>query len=436
MKKPFLSFSFIIILTLNSFAQTTNIELSDYLSNFQYQKALEYIDSQEPTKDILEQKAFCYKTLGNYKEAIDILKTLSDEYPDDIKLKVDLATSYANTGKWQESINCYDSLICMDSTNSYFKVQKADMLYQQGNYTNALELYKTIYNEHKLINTIKRSAQCFERINQADSAMQYYSYAWEADSTDSFSAANLINLNLKKEYYGNGQLLSGIYIERDTTDKQINLLNALSYYMADLYEEAIPRLLKCHAAGDTSVIVNRSLGLCYYSLNDSYRAMKYLDTAFRQDTTNNNVLYCLAVSCNDMAYPEQAITYFQKLLNRTIPPNLTLYLYYRNLASAYSKTQKYQESIDNYGTAIKYGTENQKMNLYYTIGDIYIKRLDKNEKALEYFKLYRISLNAYLENEKIKEKPDEQEIKDTIEKIKHLDEYISNLEKEISKHKT
>ena len=431
--KKLLIVSLIFLFTENILSQDIDNELTSYIHNFQYQKALEYIEAQEPTKELLERKAFCNKVLGNYKETIEILKTLSDEYPDDRQFRVDLATAYANTGKLQESINCYDSLIHMDSTNSYFKIQKADLLYQQGNYKNALELYKTIYDQYGLTNMIKRSAQCFERINEPDSAMQYYSCAWKIDSTDSFSAANLINLNLKKEYYGNGQLLSEIYIKRDTTDKQINLLNALSYYMADLYEDAIPRLLKCHAAGDTSVIVNRSLGLCYYSLNDSYRAMKHLDIAFRQDTTNNNVLYCLAVSCNDMAYPERAITYFHKLLNRTIPPNLTLYLYYRNLALAYSKTSQYKESVDNYVNAINYGSDNQKMNLYYTIGDIYIKRIEDKKKALEYFKLYRISLDTYLENEKSKEKPDDQEIKETKEKIKHLDEYIVNLEKEAVK---
>ncbi|MBB4037139.1 tetratricopeptide (TPR) repeat protein [Dysgonomonas hofstadii] len=432
MKKPFIFLILLSSITSFLYSQQADSELLSYINNFQYQKALEYIDTQEPTKEIMERKAFCYKALGNYKDAIEILRELSAEHADDIRLKADLATCYANAGKLDESINCYDSLICMDSTNSYFKVQKAELLYQQGSFKKALELYQTIHSRDGLKNMIKRSAQCFEKINEPDSAIHYYSLAWETDSTDSFSAANLINLNLKKEQYGNGRLLSDIYMQRDSTDKQINLLNALSYYMSDLYEEAIPRLLKCHAAGDTSVIVNRSLGLCYYSLKESFKAMEFLDIAYRQDTTNNNVLYCLAVSCSEMAEPERAITYFHKLLDRTIPPDLTLYLYYRNLAQAYSKTDQYQESADNYATAIQYGTDNQKMNLYYTIGDIYVKRLRNNAEALKYFRLYKVSINAYLENEKTKPEPDKQEIKDTIEKIKHLEEYITNLEKEIN----
>jgi len=431
MKKHLILLIFFSFITSFLYPQQTDSELLSYINNFQYQKALEYIETQEPTKEILEQKAFCYKALGNYKDAIEILRELSDEYIDDIRLKVDLATSYANAGKLTESINCYDSLICMDSTNSYFKVQKAELLYQQGSFKKALELYQTIYNLDGLKNMIKRSAQCFEKINELDSAMRYYGMAWEVDSTDSFSAANLINLNLKREYYGNGRQLSNTYIQRDSTDKQINLLNALSYYMSDLYEEAIPRLLKCYEAGDTSVIVNRSLGICYYSLKESFKAMEFLDIAYRQDTTNNNVLYCLAISCSEMAEPERAISYFHKLLDRTIPPDLTLYLYYRNLAQAYTKTSQYQEAVDNYDKAIQYGNDNQKMNLFYTIGDIYIKRLKYKEKALEYFRLYRVSINAYLEKEKSNPEPDEQEIKITIDKIKHLDNFIVDLEKEI-----
>jgi len=432
MKKT-LILSGIILFSLSLFSQNNGDKLSFYLQNFQYAKALEYIDTQPPTKELIEQKAFCYRSLGNYKEAVILLDSLSAQYPDNVRLKTDLATCYDNMGKLQQSIDCYNDLIAIDSTNAYFKIQKADLLFRKSNYAEALDMYKILYNDYNFGNGIKRSAQCFEKMNLADSAMHYYGLAWERDSTDRFSAANLINLNLKSGHSGNGILLSDIYLSRDTTDKQINLLNGLSYYMADLYEEAITRLEKCYNDGDTSVIVNRSLGLSYYSLNDSYRAMKYLDAAFRQDTTNNNVLYCLAVSCNEMAEPERAVTYFHKLLDRTIPPDLTLYLYYRNLALAYSKINKYQEAIDYYDKAISYGGDNQQMNLYFTIGDIYIKRLDNKKKALDYFERYRISIDGYLDKIRKDPETEEKEIKDTLYKIKSLDEYIVNLKKEAAK---
>ena len=432
MKKLIIISIFYITFLSSLFSQSAKDEIGTYIQNFQYQKALNILEEMEATKENLEQKAFCYKALGRYKEAIGTLDSLVNNYPAQLQTLVDLATCYDYTGKLQESINCYDTLISRDSANVYFKLQKADLLYRKSDYQHALTIYKILNEEYDFKNAIKRSAQCFEKMNMIDSAMYYYDLAWSIDSTDNFSAANLINLNLKTEYYGNAIRLSDTFVEKDSTDKQINLLNALSYYMSDLYEEAVPRFLKCHADGDTSVIVNRSLGLCYYSLKESFKAMTFLDVAYRQDTTNNNVLYCLAISCSEMAEPERAITYFHKLLDRTIPPDLTLYLYYRNLASTYGKVKKYEETIDNYMNAINYGNDNQKMNLYYLIGDLYISKLDDKPKALEYFKLYRTSIGKYLEKEKNNPEPDQEEIKATIEKITHLEKYITDLEKEIA----
>nr|WP_255561834.1 tetratricopeptide repeat protein [Dysgonomonas sp. Marseille-P4677] len=166
-------------------------------------------------------------------------------------------------------------------------------------------------------------------------------------------------------------------------------------------------------------------------MNDSYNAQPFLEEAFRQDTTNNNVLYCLAVACNDMGEHKKAIPYFIKLLDRTIPPDLTLFLYYRNLASAYDKGAHYREAADTYTKALAYGGENQKMNLYYTIGNLYEHSIKDRKKALEYFTLYQISLADYIKELKNKEGVEPKEIEEAEFKAKHLDSHVSKLENEV-----
>lgn len=439
MKKTLLFLFVLFICNVNTFSQNTENKLSLYLQNYQYQQALDYIATQEPTKELLLQKALCYKALGMQKNSVEILQPLSDEYHKDIKIRTELALCYEAIGKRDESIACYDSLMVMDSTNVYFAMQKAELLYQQEKFKDALILYQNIYDDKGFLNCLKRSAQCFEKINEPDSAKHYYSIAWEKDSTDSFSAANLINLNLKTEHYGNAILLSDIYVQRDSTDKQINVLNALSYYFSDLYEEAIERFKKCHEAGDTSLVVNRSLGIALYSMKESYDAQPFLEAAYRQDTTNNNVLYCLAIVCNDMGEHKKSIPHFHRLLDRTIPPDLTLYLYYRNLGLAYWKGKREQEAVDTYTKALAYANDDQKMNLYYTIADLSEHSLNKKTEALEYFRLYKVSLIAYMGRlrEKLAKEPDDTDyqkgIKETEEKLKHLNTYIVDLEKEIAK---
>lgn len=433
MKKSIIILCCLLSCISHLFSQESQNLLSDYLRNYQYQKALDYIETQEQTKGLLIQKALCYKALGNYPKSLEILYPLSKEYTADLQIIAEMAACYEALSQRQAGVDCYDELIRLDSINVYFKMQKADLLYQQGKYKESLELFRHINKEHMMTNSLKRVGQCFEKINMPDSAMIYFKEAWEANPKDVFSAANLVNLCLKSGRSLEAVAYSDKYIETDTTDQQMNLLNALGYYMLDNYEVSIAKFEKCHQRGDSSLILNRSLGLAYYSLNDSYSAQPFLERAYEQDTTNNNVLYCLAVACNDMGEHKKAIPHFLRLLGRTIPPDLTLYLYYRNLGSAYDKGSYYQEAVDSYTTALKYGGENQQMNLYYMIGNIAENYLDDKSKALEYFRLYKVSLGNYLSNLREKEDVELKEIEETEFKVKHLDRHISKLEKEIVK---
>ncbi|MDR1504916.1 MAG: tetratricopeptide repeat protein, partial [Prevotella sp.] len=370
MKKLITILCYLLFCSCYLFSQNNQNPLPDYLRSFQYQKALDYIETQEQTKELLIQKALCYKALGNYQKSLEILYPLSKEYATDVQIITEMAVCYEALSQRQASVDCYDELIRLDSANVYFKMQKADLLYQQGKYKESLELFRYVSKEHMMTNALKRVGQCFEKMNIADSAMMYFKEAWEVNPKDGFSAASLVNLCLKSKRSLEAVSYSDMYMEADTTDQQMNLLNALSYYSIDDYETAITKFEKCYEKGDSSLIVNRSLGLAYYSLNDSYTAQPFLERAYEMDTTNNNVLYCLAVTCNDMGEHKKAIPHFLRLLDRTIPPDLTLYLYYRNLGSAYDKGSHYQEAVDSYTKALAYGGENQQMNLYYMIGNI------------------------------------------------------------------
>lgn len=435
MRKAIITSLLYILISLCLCSQNTQSILTDYLRNFQYQKALDYIETQDTTKELLVQKALCYKALGDYRKSLEILDPLSKEYNGDLQIMTEMAFCYEALSQRQLSIDCYDELIRLDSSNVYFKMQKGDLLYQQGKYQQSLDLFQHINKEYGMANALKRVAQCYEKLNIADSAMVYFKMAWDMNPNDDFSAANLVKLCFKNKRNFEAMDYSNSFLEKDTTNQQMNLLNALSYYSMDDYEEAIARFKKCYDKGDSSLVVLRSLGISYYSMNNSYDAQPLLEEAFRQDTTNNNVLYCLAVACNDMGEHKKAIPYFIKLLDRTIPPDLTLYLYYKNLASAYNKGSHYQEAVETYIRALTYAGDNQKMNLYYTIGNLFENSLNNKNKALDYFKLYRISLTDYLNNLKVKEGTNPKEIEEIQSKIKYLDLHISELEKGISELK-
>ncbi len=299
-------------------AQVEYSLIDDYIANYQFDKALKYIDSQEETKELLKQKALCYKGLDNYSKAIEVLKSLAQVDKDDLKLKSEMALCYQALSNWSGSLTCYNELISLDSLNVYYKIKRAEMLFRLEDYKAALSDYKMLSDKYGLTNMIKRSAQCFENINLPDSAIVYYTEAIKADTTDVFSIASLININIKLKNFGSAIQLSDDFVEKDSTNKQINLLNGLSYYGADFYDEAVLRFQRCYLNGDSSLVVNRSLGISYYSLGENEKAFPYLLKAYTQDTTNNRVLYCLGVVSNEMRNFNNSVIYFEKILEKTI----------------------------------------------------------------------------------------------------------------------
>ena len=416
-------------------AQVEYSLIDDYIASYQFDKALKYIDSQEETKELLKQKALCYKGLDNYSKAIEVLKSLSQVDKHDLKLKSEMALCYQALSNWSGSLTCYDKLISLDSLNVYYKIKRAEMLFRLEDYKAALSDYKMLSDKYGLTNMIKRSAQCFENINLPDSAIIYYTEALKADTTDVFSIASLININIKLKNFGAAIQLSDDFVEKDSINKQINLLNGLSYYGADFYEEAVHRFERCYLNGDSSLVVNRSLGISYYSLGENDKAFPYLLKAYTQDTTNNRVLYCLGVVSNEMRNFNNSVIYFQKILEKTIPSDMILYLYYRGLAKGYEGLEEYRNAAINYKEAAKYGQQNQNMYLYFTLGTIYDYELGEPSLALEYYVKYQNGLKNYLEKLKLKEdKEDAFEIKNVEASILSLNSHIGRLEKALTKN--
>lgn len=430
MKKLIILASLLTICVFSVFSQNTENNLAEFLKNYQYQKALEYIETQEPTKELLFQKALCNKALGEYPKAIFILELLDKEYKDDVQILSELAICYQAMANRKGSVECYDELIRIDSTNIYFKIQKAELQFQQGKYEDALSLFYNIYNQNNSPNTLKQIAQCYEMMNEVDSAMTYYRKTLSENPSDAFSTASLTNICLKEGLLPEGKSCSQAFMDRDTTNLQVNLLNALCYYASEEeYDEAIKRFTKCELRGDTGLILNRSIGTSYYMTKNYYYSELYLDKAFRQDTTNNTVLFALATSSMELGDHWKSTPLFSKLQNRIKPDSTLQYLCHKNLALSYQKGRQYKEAAETYIKSLDYARADSKMNIYYTIANIYDEQLDDPQNALTYYLPYRESLANYLATLNNRQERDEERIKDSEKRIKALDEHILELKK-------
>jgi len=403
--------------------------LKMYINNAQYSQAIKFIDRLEPSKELLFQKALCHRYLNNNSGAIEILTALSEEYPDDIPIMLQLAFCYDAISQYSKSIDCYDNLLRIDSTNTYFEVRKADLYYRAEKYSKALEIYTQIdqnYNPNYLARSI---AMCYEKLNQQEMAKFYYSKAWDLKEQDAYSANSLVKIQVKEGDYLFAHENSEKFIGMDSTNATMNALNAFVYYNLDFLDLAIERFEKCMQQGDSSLLVNRSLGFSYYLTGRDSLALPFLQQSLLQDTTNNNVLYILGkVNLKTGNYPE-AIECFIKLIENITPSNTLFYNSYKDLALSCEKNGEFDRAISAYTSTLRYAqNNNERMELYYSIANIYDKELKNYISAVSYYKQYRLALFNYQTSLK-----SEEEINDIESKLTSLDEYLKLLTEEAEK---
>ena len=403
--------------------QTGVDTLQIYLRNAQFRQAIEYIDRLEPTKDLLYQKALCYKNLNEYPSAIQILDNLSKAYPADIPVKLQLALCYEIASQYQKSIDCYNQLLMIDSTNTYFAAQKADLLYRSEKYTLAIAAYSQIDSTYNRNYIARGIAMCYEKLNQLDSAKVYYNKAWELNERDAYSANSLVKIQVKQNDFRSAYKNSEKFIKKDSTNATMNALNAYVYYMRDYYDIAIKRFQKCLQQGDSSLIVNRSLGFSYYLLDKDSLARPFLQQSFLQDTTNTYVLYALGKVNYKLGYYPEAVECFLKMIYKLIPSDVLAYDIYIKLGMAQDKNGAFDSALEAYYKALNYTQDNKdKMDLFFTMATITETELKNYEQAIVYYKQYRLSLFNYQTSLK-----DEKEIKEVEAKLTALDEHIREL---------
>ena len=413
------------------YSSITEIDtLQVFMQNAQYNQAIEFINQKEPTKEFLYQKALCYRHLNNNLQAIEILKLLTEEYPDDISFMLQLAYCYEVLAKYSKSIECYDNMLAIDSTNTYFEVRKADLLYRAEKYSLALDAYNRIdlsYNPNYLTRCI---AMCYEKLNQQELAKSYFSRAWELNEQDAYSANSLVKIQVKEENFTAAYVDSERFIKIDSTDATMNALNAFVYYNMDNYDTAIERFEKCVEQGDNSLLVNRSLGYSYFLTGKDSLALPFLQQAVLHDITNTNLLYILGkVNLKLGNYPE-AVNCFRNLIEKITTPNILFYNAHKDLAQAYENNKDFRKAVGSYNNALRFTDNNDnKMELLYPAATIADKELKEYNYALYLYKQYQVCLFNYLNSLQ-----DENDINETQSKLTALDEYINQLEAEVKKN--
>ncbi len=327
-------------------------------------------------------------------------------------------------------------------------IDEADKLYKVGNYTKAIEAYKT---QSDLKNVYHKIAQAYLALGNFDQALKYYELSVEANPDDAIIKFNYAKLLTRTKKYKDASELfeqliytdyrnpnyhyeQGVVLEklRDSTainryksaydldqthqktifkiakyyliKREHNLchkyidkglesyannvelisLKAQNYYHQQYYTKAIPWFKKLLDLGEDSEFIHEKLSLCYGQNSDYEDAIKHRKLALKYSPFDANAMYVIGVYYDRLNDFENAESY---LLSALKLKDVSLAEEYQKLGIVYNRQKKHQKAMEAFKKAIKEDPTNER-SLFFLIRtkDEFYSDLDTKIKLYEDFK--------------------------------------------------
>ena len=366
-----------------------------YIDKSQYRNALKLLEILPPTQALLEKKANCHASLYEYPQAIGILETISEQNPTNTSLKLKLISIYEQTQWFDKTMKCYNELLELDPENDYYKLQRANFLYSREKIREALAQYQELCDSCDNNFLVRRLASCYEKLNELKTAKYLFAKAYDLDTLDGYSAASLVKLLIKDRQYELAIYASNRYMASDSTYTTMNALNAYAYYCSEDYNGAARRFQKCMENGDSSLLVVRTLGFAHFTMQRDSLAHLPLQLAYKQDTTNIQVIYSLAQTYFFLGDYPNSIKYYTELMKQKVPTEDELYYYYKKWGEAYQKNEDFKLAVGKYLLSLEHvEIYSDKVELLGMLARCLDYDLKDYSRAIDYYEQYRSGLSS------------------------------------------
>lgn len=349
-------------------------------------------------------------------------------------------------------------------------LQHADSLYLNGNYSKAIEQYKTLSKTEEVFDKI---AKAYIAIGNYDAALEYYQKSLEANPDDAlvkYEYAKLLSktkkfkeastqfnelvyidyknpnyhyelglvleaLNdstamnrfrsaydldqthqkaiykiarshVKKRAYDQAEYFINKGLESYENNVSLISLKAQNYYNKDDYKNSKIWFQKLVKLGESSEFIHVKLSVIHAELSEYEEAIEQRKRALNFNPYDSNGLFLIGTYYERLNDYENAEKYIVQCLKLKDVP---LDYEYQKLGTIYNRQQKYKEAIVSFQTALKENPDNINSAFYMVVSkDKYYADIDAKIKLYEDFKTqYPESFYVKLANMRLQELKEE-----------------------------
>jgi len=331
-----------------------------YRQNNQYDKAIEMLNQVEKRSGINEQiqvlKKILYTKVGEKQKAIDEVKKLIDNFPNESRYYGMLAELYASYKMYDQADRMYEKLFEIDSTNYMGQLSLVNYYESQGKYSKALDQYQKVV-ENDEVDFGTKFLVFMKFLEDRNVYLQNYDKL-------------IVTLDS----------LSSVY-----TDKyEIHTLYTDLYLKTNKYNKAIDHLeILVDTKHEKPVYWEQLLSL--YSYTNNFEKMYNYGTKSLEKYQNKSRLFLFtAIAANQTNHSDTAVTILKDGLDSFDSDKDMKIQYYTQLGEAYRNIENHEKSDHYFEKVLELEPDNILVSNNYSY---YLSlRGEKLQRALELIK--------------------------------------------------
>jgi tetratricopeptide (TPR) repeat protein len=225
-----------------------------------------------------------------------------------LSFRIAMGTMMYRLGRIREGIEIYETIVAEFQSQDQHLAELANLYAIRKEYAKSLAIYKVLLQKDSLnYYYAKQAGKNLLDMNQPDSAIYYYEYAFSLNQRDVFLAHRLGNLHLHNKDLPTAINRVSTGLSFDSTNLDLLKLRGYLYLHFGLTGPAIVDLQKAWLQDSLSIFTNKYLGMSYYEEKQFDQARITLMEAFRLDSMDAETAFFLGNACRGSKYEEDAI---------------------------------------------------------------------------------------------------------------------------------
>jgi tetratricopeptide (TPR) repeat protein len=304
-----------------------------------------------------------------------------------LSFRISMGSMMYRLGRIREGIDIYEAIVAEFQPRDQHLAELANLYSIRKEYAKSLAIYKGLLEKDSLnYFYAKRAGKNFLDMNQLDSAIHYYEYAFDLNQRDVFLAHRLGNLHFRNQDLPTAIMRVSTGMLYDSNNLDLLKLRGYLFLHFGRNDLAIVDMKKAWLQDSLSVFTNKYLGMSYHEEKQFDQARIALLQAFTLDSTDAETAFFLGSACRRSKYEEDAVGYFKKAIELRLPDPEKLKDIYIQLAELFKVLHRFDEAFEAYDMALEYDPADN--TIYFKIAQVYDRNLNRKKTAIEYYEKF------------------------------------------------